>query len=56
MKRLMLIILLLGSPAVWAADETVIIDVEAMTCPLCVTVVNKVLRQTDGVIKPSFRS
>ncbi|GGY95703.1 MULTISPECIES: heavy-metal-associated domain-containing protein [Shewanella] len=51
MKRLMLIILLLGSPAVWAADETVIIDVEAMTCPLCVTVVNKVLRQTDGVIK-----
>ncbi|MCL1074673.1 heavy-metal-associated domain-containing protein [Shewanella dokdonensis] len=51
MKRLMLMLLLLCSPAVWAANETVIIDVEAMTCPLCVTVVNKVLRQTDGVIK-----
>ncbi|MDF0535519.1 heavy metal-associated domain-containing protein [Shewanella sp. A32] len=51
MKRLMLMFLLLASPAVWAANETVVIDVEAMTCPLCVTVVNKVLRQTDGVIK-----
>ncbi|MFQ6372593.1 heavy-metal-associated domain-containing protein [Shewanella sp. YIC-542] len=50
MKRFMLL-WLLASPLASAADKTVFIEVEAMTCPLCVTVVNKVLRQTDGVIK-----
>ncbi len=51
MKKLWLLTLLLVAPLTWAADQQVTIDVEAMTCPLCVTVVNQVLRQTDGVIK-----
>ncbi|KFZ37490.1 heavy metal transporter [Shewanella mangrovi] len=51
MKRLLILAMLLVSPLTWAANVKVVIDVEAMTCPLCVTVVNQVLRKTDGVIK-----
>ncbi len=56
MKKTLLLILLsvtasITSGTSWAANEKVVIDVKAMTCPLCVTVVNQVLRETDGVIK-----
>ncbi len=50
MKQFLIITLMLFT-APSSADVKVIIDVEAMTCPLCVTVVNQVLRQTEGVIK-----
>ncbi len=51
MKAILLLVLLLCSPLSWAANQIVVIDVEAMTCPLCVTVINQVLRETEGVIK-----
>lgn len=52
MKKFLLLTGLLLTSAVGQANEVkVVIDVEAMTCPLCVTVVNQVLRETDGVIK-----
>ena len=34
-----------------AANEKVVLDVENMTCSLCVISVNQALRETDGVIK-----
>ncbi len=51
MKQFLIMIFILFTATSNAADVKVIIDVESMTCPLCVTVVNQVLRQTDGVIK-----
>ncbi len=51
MKKLWFLLLLFIAPLSWAAEQQVTIDVAAMTCPLCVTVVNQVLRETDGVIK-----
>ncbi|MCH1918261.1 heavy-metal-associated domain-containing protein [Shewanella sp. A3A] len=50
MKRLLLLSLLLVSPLTWAANVKVVIDIAAMHCPLCITMVNKALRSTDGVI------
>ena len=50
-KSFALLSLLLLSPFTWAANEQVTIDIQKMHCPLCVTMVNKVLRSTDGVIK-----
>jgi len=38
---------------VWAqaANQKVVLDIENMTCSLCVISVNQALRETDGVIK-----
>ncbi len=52
MKKLLILTALLLISTVSKANEMkVVIDVDAMTCPLCVTVVNQVLRETEGVIK-----
>ena len=51
MKLVLFIALILCSVSSRAANRQVTLDVKGMTCPLCVTVVNKALRQTDGVIK-----
>ncbi|QSX34370.1 heavy-metal-associated domain-containing protein [Shewanella avicenniae] len=51
MRYFLLVTLLLLSPLTWAANKQVTIDIKAMHCSLCVTMVNKVLRSTEGVIK-----
>jgi mercuric ion binding protein len=51
MKPLIFIMLLCFAPITLADNLLVTLDVKGMTCPLCVTVVNKALRKTDGVIK-----
>lgn len=35
----------------WAENITVHIQVKGMTCPLCVSMINKALNETDGVVK-----
>lgn len=49
----MVFLLLLTSSAASAeaANVNVIIEVEGMTCSLCVTAINQELRKTEGVIK-----
>lgn len=43
--------LFLSSIAAWAQQSQVVhLDVQGMTCPLCVSMVNKVLRETPGVV------
>ncbi|BFL82978.1 heavy metal-associated domain-containing protein [Shewanella baltica] len=51
MKLVLFLALSLCSASSWAANVLVTLDVKGMTCPLCVTVVNKALRKTDGEIK-----
>lgn len=51
MKLVLFLALIFCSVSSWAANRQVTLDVKGMTCPLCVTVVNVALRQTDGVIK-----
>lgn len=51
MKYILLVSLLFCSSTVWANNMQVTVDVEGMTCPLCVTVINQALRKTEGVIK-----
>ncbi len=51
MKKLLCLILLLCAPLTWAANKQVTIDIEQMTCSLCVISVNQALRSTEGVIK-----
>ncbi|WP_159565632.1 heavy-metal-associated domain-containing protein [Budvicia diplopodorum] len=51
MKRLLIATLFCFSPLIYAQNVKVIIDVNGMTCPLCVTSINQALRKTDGVIK-----
>ncbi|AXQ14715.1 MULTISPECIES: heavy-metal-associated domain-containing protein [Shewanella] len=51
MRSLLLVLLLLCTPFAWAGNLVVTLDVKGMTCPLCVTVINKALRKTEGVIK-----
>lgn len=34
----------------WADNVVVHIDVQGMTCPLCVSMINKALRETQGVL------
>lgn len=51
MKRLLIVVLFLFSPFIWAENVLVTIDVKGMTCPLCVSSINQALRKTDGVIK-----
>lgn len=51
MKKLLYIVLLLCAPLSWAANKQVTIDIDQMTCSLCVISVNQALRSTEGVIK-----
>lgn len=51
MKKIICLALMLIAPLGWAANKKVTLDVEQMTCPLCVISINKALRSTDGVIK-----
>ena len=51
MKHYLVLLLMLCSSSLWAADMKVTLTVKGMTCPLCVTSVNQALRQTEGVIK-----
>ena len=51
MKKLLCLALLLSAVPGWAANKKVTIDVQQMTCPLCVISINQALRGTDGVIK-----
>ncbi len=46
MKKIIWIMALLG---VLAADERVVIGIDAMHCPLCVFTINQALRSTEGV-------
>ncbi|AFJ46931.1 heavy-metal-associated domain-containing protein [Shimwellia blattae] len=51
MKTLLSLALILCALPGWAANKKVTIDVQQMTCPLCVISINQALRGTDGVIK-----
>lgn len=51
MKRLALAVCLLIPAMGQAAEQKVVLDVQEMTCSLCVISVNQALRETDGVIK-----
>ncbi|MBJ3816099.1 heavy-metal-associated domain-containing protein [Shimwellia pseudoproteus] len=51
MKTLLCMALTLPAPLLQAADREVTIDIQQMTCPLCVISINQALRSTDGVIK-----
>lgn len=51
MKRFAIVACLMLSQWAQAANEKVVLDVENMTCSLCVISVNQALRETDGVIK-----
>ncbi|MTD39511.1 heavy metal transporter [Erwinia sp. CPCC 100877] len=53
MKKMICLALMLAAPLGWgwAANKKVTLDVDQMTCPLCVISINKALRSTDGVIK-----
>ena len=50
-KYLWLAFSLVFAASAEAADVKVIIDVEGMSCSLCVTAINQELRKTEGVIK-----
>jgi len=50
-KYLWLVFSLVFAASAEAANVRVIIDVEDMDCPLCVTAINQELRQTEGVVK-----
>jgi len=50
-KCLWLFFSLIFAASAEAADQKVVIDVEGMSCSLCVTAINQELRQTEGVIK-----
>ncbi|MBW9432588.1 heavy-metal-associated domain-containing protein [Atlantibacter hermannii] len=51
MKRLALAVCLFLPVWAQAANQKVVLDIENMTCSLCVISVNQALRETDGVIK-----
>jgi len=50
-KSLWFVFSLLFAASAEAANIKVIIDVEDMSCSLCVTAINQELRQTEGVLK-----
>lgn len=51
MKRwFVLLLLVLAANVSFAKDRVVIIDIEGMTCPLCVSIINQVLLDTEGII------
>ena len=51
MKRLLVTLGLLLPLCAQAANQKVVLDVQGMTCSLCVISVNQALRETEGVIK-----
>ncbi len=51
MKNIIILIILLFSVASHAENIKVIIDINDMSCSLCVTSINQALRKTEGVIK-----
>lgn len=51
MKRLLISACLLLPLFAHAANQKVVLDVQGMTCPLCVISVNQALRETEGVVK-----
>lgn len=51
MKRLALIACLFLPLFAQAANQKVVLDVQGMTCSLCVISVNQALRETQGVVK-----
>ena len=51
MKRLLISACLLLPLFAHAANQMVVLDVQGMTCPLCVISVNQALRETEGVVK-----
>ncbi|TKU11060.1 heavy-metal-associated domain-containing protein [Citrobacter sp. wls829] len=51
MKKVMRLGWLLLPLWVQAANQKVVLDIQNMTCSLCVISVNQALRETDGVIK-----
>ena len=51
MKRLLMSACLLLPLFANAANQKVVLDVQGMTCPLCVISVNQALRETQGVVK-----
>lgn len=51
MKRVMLIVGMVLPLWAQAASQKVVLDIQNMTCSLCVISVNQALRETDGVIK-----
>lgn len=50
-KILLVLFFFLFATSAEAANINVIIDIEGMTCSLCVTSINQALRTTEGVIK-----
>lgn len=48
--KAILVSLLMWPVLVWANDQTVLLSIRGMTCPLCVTAINKALRTTPGVL------
>ncbi|MFZ3619571.1 heavy-metal-associated domain-containing protein [Leclercia barmai] len=51
MKRLLISACLLLPLFAHAANQKVVLDVQGMTCSLCVISVNQALRETEGVVK-----
>lgn len=51
MKRLLISACLLLPLFAQAANQKVVLDVQGMTCSLCVISVNQALRETEGVVK-----
>lgn len=51
MKRLLISACLLLPLFAQAANQKVVLDVQGMTCTLCVISVNQALRETEGVVK-----
>lgn len=51
MKRLLTGVCLLLPLFAHAANQKVVLDVQGMTCSLCVISVNRALRETEGVVK-----
>ncbi|MDO4430168.1 MAG: heavy-metal-associated domain-containing protein [Lonepinella koalarum] len=50
MKKTLLFLTALLSATVFAAERNVILHIEEMNCQLCVYLVNKELRNIDGVV------
>ena len=53
-KKLCLLVLL-SSLGIVAAEKTIKIDIEGMTCPLCTMTIKKNLKNQAGVLKAKVR-
>ena len=51
MKIFTLVAMPASAAVAQAANQKVVLDIQNMTCSLCVISVNQALRETDGVIK-----